>query len=312
MEAQKEPCANNIVLSEAENMHYKDLTKNENKVLNALNGNLMYLYELEEATALEFNILKRVIKELTYQGIVDVEPFQGKTLFKLTDAGKDLIAQKMEAMKHSNGDTFKQPVYLHGTRFADAQEAREHVERILQYYSDGDLLSPEDFEVIHSCLIFTDSGRNLLNIGVLNIQVVIENNSYFLKVITDEDDYDIIPLTRLLGERKGYFHKKDVKKAFVNAVEIEAPEGFTVHNNPPFIGEIFKNFIKEHKVETANVRVKRINNKETLLDYELKQQWIEYYNEHSDVIFIPDSELLTIKKEGRIEKINKKLAKLGV
>ncbi len=312
MEAQKEPCADNIILSEVENMHYKDLSKNENKVLNTLNGNLMYLYELEEATELEFNILKRVIKELTHLGIVDVKPFNGKTLYKLTDAGKELIAQKLEAMRRSNGDTFKQPIYLHGTRYSDAQEAREHIERMLQYYSDGDLLSPKDFEVIHSCLIFTDSGRNLLNIGVLNIQVLIENGSYFLKVVTDTDDYDIIPLARLLGERKAYFHKKDVKKAFVNAIDIEAPIGFTIHNNPPFIGEIFKNFAKTHSIETDKVKVKRINNKEELLDYELKQQWIEYYNEHADVIFIPDSELLEIKKEGRIEKLNKKLAKLGV
>jgi predicted transcriptional regulator len=293
-------------------MDYKDLTKHESKVISTLGENLMYLGELEEAAEIEYGILKRVIKGLTSLGIVDVKPFQGRTLYKLTDAGKDLINQKLEAMLASNGDTFNQPVYLYGTRFKDAQEARKYVERILQYYSDGALLSPKDFEIIYSCLVFTDSGRNLLNIGVLNIQVNIENGSYFLKIVTDTDDYDIIPLARLLGERKAYFHKKDVKKAFFNAIDIEAPEGFTVHNNPPFFGELFKNFIKSHKVATDQVKVRRIDNKEELLDYDLKKQWIEYYNEHSNVIFIPNSEVLKIQKEGRIRKINTKLAQFGV
>jgi hypothetical protein len=63
---------------------------------------------------------------------------------------------------------------------------------------------------------------------------------------------------------------------------------------------------------TAQVRVKRINNKEELLDYELKTQWIEFYKEHANVVFIPDSEVIKIQKEVRISKINQRLAKLGV
>ncbi|MFA7170964.1 MAG: hypothetical protein WC180_03150 [Candidatus Paceibacterota bacterium] len=293
-------------------MHYKDLTKYESKVISTLGENLMYFGELEEATEIEYNVLKQVVKGLTNLDIVDVKPFQGRTLYVLTDTGKDLINQKLETILASNGDTFNQPVYLRGTCFKDAQEARKYVERILQYYSDGALLAPKDFEIIYSCLIFTDSGRNLLNIGVLNIQVNIENGSYFLKIVTDTDDYDTIPLARLLGERKAYFHKKDVKKAFFNAIDIEAPEGFTVHNNPPFFGELFKNFIKSHKIATDQIKVKRINNKEELLDYGLKMQWIEYYNEHSDVTFIPNLEVLKIQKECRIRKMNTKLAQLGV
>lgn len=293
-------------------MIYKDLTKYESKVINTLGENLMYLGELEEATEIEYNILKRVIKKLTAINIISVEPFKGRTLYKLTDAGKDLIKQRLEAMKANNGDTFNQPVYLHGTRFKDAQEAREHVERILQFYSDGDLLSPKDFEIIQSCLIFTDNGRDLLNIGVLNIQVNIENGSYFLKVVTDTDDYDIIPLARLLGERKTYFHKKDVKKAFFNAIDIKPPKGFTIHNNPPFFGDLFKLFIRKHKVTIDQVKIKRINNKEELLDYDLKEQWLQYYSTYSNVVLIPDSEILEIQKEGRINKLNRKLAKFGV
>jgi DNA-binding transcriptional ArsR family regulator len=293
-------------------MYYKELSKYESRIVNTLGENLMYLGELEEATGLEFNTLKRPIKALTSAGIIDVEPFQDRTLYKLTDAGKILVEQRLEAIRASNGDTFDQPVYLHGTCFKDAQEAREYVARVLQYYSDGDLLSPEDFDIIHSCLVFTDNGRNLLNIGVLNIQVIIENGSYFLKVVTDTDDYDIIPLARLLGERKAYFHKKDVRKAFFTAIDIKPPAGFTTHNNPPFYGDIFKDFIKKFKIVTAQVRVKRINNKEELLDYELKTQWIEFYKEHANVEFIPDSEVIKIQKEVRISKINQRLAKLGV
>jgi predicted transcriptional regulator len=261
------------------------------KVLQKINTNLMYIEEIEEKTNLEYHQLRPSLTKLMLYKLIDVEAFHGRTLYKLTDEGKKIVEARINRMRNNNGDIYGQKLYIHGILFEDATEARKHVQTLLKNYNDGNFLSTEDFEFIFSCLVQTEKGRSLIEKGILNIQVKVEHETYFLNVITDTDDYDIIPVLRLLGERKKYFHKKDVKKAFYNAVDFEPPYGYCIHNDEPHFSELYKSFFKETKIEQTEIEVERINNKEEIIDDNIRAMWVAYHTEHANVRIVPESEV---------------------
>lgn len=281
------------------------------RVLLTLNTKLMYFSEIEEHAELSYDEVRRALIKLTERKLVDTESFKWKTLYKLTPDGIKILENRADNIRFHNGDMTGKKLYIQGIEFETVEDAKEHLQHRLEYYKDGDLMKTEDFSFVYNCLYLTEKGLELIETGIFNIQVVVENCTYFLKIVTDTDDYDTIPLDRLLGERKIFYHNKDVRKAFYNAVD-NPPEGYSIQHGEPHFNKIYKNFFKLARLNQTDLDVKRINNKEELIDTAIKNRWVEYYKKHANIRLITIEEVEKAQKAGRIEKLLRKTSSLPI
>ena len=274
-----------------------DLSKTDRRMIIQLNANPIGIDKIMEKCNLDFRGTELVIKRLIRYGLIEVELYKGKTLFKLSDKGKHIATDEFNKRK-TNGNYGAVCYYIDGKEVFNPSKTIEYIKSFLSGYKNEEFLIDPHIDFVVKCLEKSENGKQIIQQGINTIKVLRGGSAYTLRIFLDGSTFKDVPVNRLMGERQGHSHKNDIDKALHVATETcRLPEGCCRYHDKPTFRELVNMFLEESGITHDSIKIMRINGRIDIEDSYLRDKWIEFHHKHAHCVIITKEELFKLRNQ---------------